>query len=145
MSRNLSTSPEITPAGIQPDFPSDLGSPRAEGTLYGVIGGIEPFLQAGDLFAAAVRRNSQLPRHLTGQELQWLQVRLVQLLLASAAGPLEYAGPRLHELYGQHQIPSALHGHMDVLVMQALYEANISRVFVQVMLRIARDGTDELD
>jgi truncated hemoglobin YjbI len=109
-----------------------------EGTLYSVIGGIERLIQAGERFAASAYRNR--PRNLTRRELQWLQVRLVQLLASAAGGPLEYSGPRLHELYAQHSIPPMLYRRFDEMVMEAMDEVHINRVFVRVIARIACDA-----
>ena len=116
-------------------MPGTLG--EEEGTLYSVIGGIEPLIHAGERFAASAHRYRKRPRHLAGRELQWLQVRLVQLLASAAGGPLEYSGPRLHELYAQHGVPPTLYSRFDEMVMQAMYDVHISRVFVHVITHIA--------
>jgi truncated hemoglobin YjbI len=110
----------------------------APNTLYAECGGIEVFREAMERFATAAARRPAISRLLPHRELDWLRVRLLQLLVHAAGAPLPYPGPGLHAMYQQHGIPALMADQMDELLLQALSSAHIGRFEARSILNAAK-------
>jgi truncated hemoglobin YjbI len=108
------------------------------GTLYADCGGIEAFRQALERFATSAARRPAISRLLPHRELDWLRVRLLQLLVHAAGAPLSYPGPGLHALYQQHGIPTLMADQMDELLLDALCSTKMPRFPAQSIVKAAK-------